>query len=265
MPPLVLDKLRKTWPDLQLAVRVLGRKYAKKSGHLQMDEKLLSSSLLTSLTYDVIYHGYQADRSASFEWAKLTRATSVGGCLRVLRIQIQAGGEEPESDSQLALSQNLHLPALEEFTLHGAYDYNFTDEHSQMLVNSVDTSTLHTLNFGGGMPTAFFKAFTGRLSGLRTLRVEIRRNVNVEIIADFIKSVEGLELLDIDGPTSVIDGLWPAIVQHRATLKNLHLRQHIGIGRLQEVVNSFPSVEHLGWNVRYEVKDCTLVAINGIH
>jgi hypothetical protein len=265
MPPSVLDRLHKTWPDLKLFVRVLGRGYAKKSGHQQMDEKLLSSSLLRSLTYDVIYQGYGADRSASFEWAKLTRAISVGGCLRVLRIRIRSGGEEPESDSQLALFRDFHLPALEEFTLHGAYNYYWTDEHCRMLANSVDMSTLHTLDFARGMPTPFFKAFTGRIPGLKKLQVEIRRNDNLEIIADFIKSVEGLELLDIDGPESVIDALWPAIVRHRETLKSLYLRQHIELGRLEEVVNSFTSVERLGWNVLYEVKECTLVAINETH
>jgi hypothetical protein len=265
MPPSVLDKLHKTWPDLELSVRVLGRRHAEKSSHRQMDEKLLSSSLLRSLTYEVIYQGYQANRSASLEWAKLTRAISVGGCLRVLRIQIQEGGEELESDAQLALSWDSHLPALEEFTLDGAYDYNWTDEHCRMLANSVGMSTIRTLNFVGGMPTAFSKAFTGRTPGLKTLRMGIRRTVNVGTTADFIKVVEGLELLDIDGPESVIDALWPAIVQQRATLKSLHLRQHIKVGRLEEVVNSFPCVERLGWNVRYEVKQCNLIAMNETH
>jgi hypothetical protein len=265
MPPSVLDKIRKTWPDLDLFVRVLRRWNATKSVYRQMDEKLLSSSLLSSLTYNVIYQGYQADRSASLEWEKLTRAVCVGGCLRVLQIQIQVGGEKPESDSQLALPRNFHLPALEEFTLYGAYDRIWTDEHCQMLDNSVDMSRLHTLNFADGMPTSFFKTFTGRLPGLKTLRLEITRNVNVEVTANFIKSIEGLELLDIDGPASMIDVLWPAIVQHRTTLKRLYLRQHIEIGRLEEVSNSFPCVQRLGWNVRYEVRECTLITINETH
>jgi hypothetical protein len=265
MPPLVLDKLHKTWPDLELSVRVLGRRHGVKSSHRQMDEQLLSSSLLRSLTYEVTYQGYEADHSASLEWGKLTRAISVSSCLRVLRIQIYMGGERSESNPQLALPQDFQLPALEEFALYGAYDLRWTDEHCQMLDSSVGMSTLHTLNFARGMPTSFFRTFTGRLPGLKTLRLEITRNANVEVTADFIKSIEGLELLDIDGPASVIDVLWPAIVQHRTTLKRLYLRQHIEIGRLEEVSNSFPCVERLGWNVLYKVKECTLVAINETH
>jgi hypothetical protein len=264
MPPSVLDKLHNTWPDLELSVRVLGRRLAKNSGHRQMDEKLLSSSLLRSLTYDIIYPGYQADHSA-IEWAKLTRAISVGGGLRVLRIRIQYGGEEPESDLQLELPQDSHLPALKELTLHGAHGFNWTDEHCRRLASSVDMSTLHTLNFARGMPTPFLKAFTGRLPDLKTLRFEIGRNANAEITADFIESVKGLELLDIDGPISVMDTLWPAIVQHRATLKSLCLRQNMAIGRLEEVVNSFPLMQRLGWNVLYEVNESTIVAMNETH
>jgi hypothetical protein len=256
MPPLVLDKLRKTWPDLQLSVHVLARGSATtKSGHRKMDEKLLSSPLLTSLTYEVIYKEYKGDRLPSFEWAKITRAIHVGGCLRILRLQIRPGGRDPEYDSQFELFGDLPLPELEEITLHNAYEYNVTDEYCRMLANSVGMSKLHTLNFADGISTPFCEAFTGRLPDLKTLRVKIQRNVEVEITADFIKSLKRLESLDINGSLSVIDALWPAIMQHGATLKNLQLRQHIEIGRLEEVVNSFPSLERLGWYVRYEVKE----------
>lgn len=254
IPPRVLDKLHHTWPDLELTVHVLLRKHSKNHVHRQMDGKLLSSSLLRSLTYEVIYEGYQADHPASQEWAKITRAISAGGNLRMLKVHMKECREEPENDSQVELSRDRRLPALEEFTLYGAYSYNWSDDHCRMLADSVDLSTLHTLNLSSGMPTTFFKAFTGRLPGLKTLRVEIRRNVNVDSTASFISAVNTLQSLDIDGPTSVVDILWPAIVQHRATLTDICLRKHVSLGRLEEIMKTFPSVKRLGWNVPYEVK-----------
>ena len=70
----------------------------QKSGLRQMDKKLLSS-LMRSLTYDIIFQGDEADGPASLGWVKLTCAVSVGGCHCVLSIQIQESGEESESDS----------------------------------------------------------------------------------------------------------------------------------------------------------------------
>ncbi|KAH7385164.1 hypothetical protein DE146DRAFT_748088 [Phaeosphaeria sp. MPI-PUGE-AT-0046c] len=252
VPPSVLDKLQKTWPDLELFVNVRGRGRAKHPDHKQMDERLLSSSLLRSLTYQVIYQGYQDNIPVSLEWAKLTRAISAGGNLRVLRIQIQAGGDEPQSESQLELSRALHLPALEEFSLQGTYYNNWNDEHCRMLANSVDMSKLHTLNIANGMPTSFFRAFTWRLPGIKTLRLEIRRQDDIGATAAFIRSVDGLEVLDIDAPPSVVDALWPVIVQHSATLKNLCLRAKVDIERLEQVTNSFSLIQRLGWRIPHK-------------
>lgn len=261
MPSSVLEKLHKTWPELDLSICVLGRRYAKDVIHRQIDEKLLSSPLLKSLTYEIIYEGYSSDSPMSPEWTKLTRAISSGGGLRVLRIKATSGGvcgEEPDKALQLDVCRDSHLPALEEFTLDGSF-YHWDDEHSEMFARSVDTSRLHTLNFPTSMTASFFRAFKKQLPGLKKFR--IGRCGSGHVIADFVKSIEGLELLAIDGQAPAIDVLWPAIMQHKNTLKSLCLRERVGVARLEEVMNSFPSVTCLGWDVPYEVIECTFESI----
>lgn len=73
-----------------------------------------------------------------------------------------------------------------------------------MLAGSANTSTLHSPTFSNGDPASFFKAFTGRLTDLETLRVEMVRNGNGDIAAKLISSIDELEVLGINGSPAVI-------------------------------------------------------------
>lgn len=218
-----------------------------------MDDSLISSFLLRSLNYDIIYQGWRENVPATSEWGRLTRAICTGGSLRVLKVQLYQGGEETEASSELETLGSMHPPALEELSLNGTYYSNCNDAHLRMLADSVNMSTLHTFNFTNGDPTSFFKAFTGRLTGLKTLRVEMCRNGDGDIAAKFISSVDELEVLCINGSPAVIDTLWPSIVKHRSALKSIFVWGKVEVVRLEEVVNTFPLVSRLGWNVPYEV------------
>jgi hypothetical protein len=242
-----------------------------------MDEQLLSSPLLKSLTYNVILGGGSENYPARSEWPKLTRAIVAGGNLCILKIQSQSDGSkysdgqvlsdtEPEMLMRLDIEHGTRLPALEEFTLHdvrcyGRSTYLWDAEHCELLRKAMDWSKLRTLDFASDMPTGFFAAFTGRLPGLEKLRFRISRDdmSGLPVVSEFIKSVNGLESLDINQPQYVADAkaalpaLWPAITHHRDTLKELIVRQNFALpeefSRLEEIATSFPLLKRFGWNL----------------
>jgi hypothetical protein len=274
MPGAVLDKLQATWPDLELSVRVLNRQNALNPKHRQMDTELLSSPLLKSLAYNVFHQCQNSEDPARSEWPRLTQALVTGGHVRVLQIQAltdsrySRGGEilnKPDRErlTRLYIDNETQFPALEEMTLRtlddwGRSTYLWDSDHCERLCRAMDMSRLSKLDFGSEMPNVFFSFFTGQLPQLKALRFGIPWNgASMAPVKRFIDSIEGLESLDIDRAQSAIDDLWPTIINHRVTLKELILRpakteycspQYIPLDRLETIAAEFPMLERLGWD-----------------
>ncbi|KAH7069332.1 hypothetical protein FB567DRAFT_565062 [Paraphoma chrysanthemicola] len=271
MPCSVLEKLQTTWPDLALSVCVLDRQEVTNHRHRQMDVKLLSSPLLRTLTYNVYNQGYYANEPARSEWPKLTQAIAKGGSVRVLNIDNRSDGspysgakvindddEDPGKYMRLDLTPGLRLPALEEFTMRswGNATYLWDDAHAQMLRDAMDWSRLRKLDFGSDRPDAFFSAMTGTMPNLRSLRFGTQDGV-VGPAQRFLDSIDALESLDIGRAQGAIDTLWPSILNHKDTLRELILHptfgsyyshHYIDLDRLETIRKEFPLLERLGWD-----------------
>jgi hypothetical protein len=265
----VFNKLHATWPELELSVRVLHRRDARIVEHRQMDVRLLSSPLLKSLTYFVYYAGQNPVRT---EWPQLTQALATGGNLRVLRIKNKRDGDTHQSGRifrsaaykeppPFDFAQQSKLPALTEFTLaeerFWSNSYRWDQEHREMFRIAFDWSKLRKLDFGSKMPVSFFKNMTGTLPHLKSLRFGVR-NGPVEVVNEFIESVDALESLDIDEAQKGIDILWPGIIKQKSSLRELIMRpataiytqpECIEISKLETIVEQFTSLECLGWDV----------------
>ncbi|KAF2831092.1 hypothetical protein CC86DRAFT_134764 [Ophiobolus disseminans] len=277
--PSVLDKLHATWPDLELSVCVLNRAKAPIVLHRQMDTKLLSSPLLKKLTYNVYHEGASPEKPARSEWPKLTHALVSGGNVRALKIDSQPDRNrhrgdhvlkytEPIRMMRLDITPGIRLPALEEFAFRGEGSwgpppYLWDAEHCQLLREAMDMSRLRKLDFGSVMPVAFFSTFTGLLPELKALRFGIVPDGSINVTTRFIKSLKSLESLDIGRAQSAIDLLWPAIMKHKGSLKELILRpttagycqpQYIDLERLQTLSIQFPMLERLGWDAPCKVE-----------
>lgn len=276
MPESVLDKLTVTWPDLELSVHVLDRHKAVL--HRQMDIRLLSSPLLKSLTYNIIRGGYHARDPAPSEWPKLTQALVAGGQVRVLRIQSQPDGSsyngteilddaEPKKLMRLDITSGTRLPALEEFGLFQQRDYGdptylWDEEHCHMLRDSMDWSRLRKLDFGIDRPDAFFTTFTGLLPQLKALRFGAH-NESFGPVIGFMDSVTALEALDIGRSQYFFDALWPSVMKHKDTLKELVLRPsrsaYHSLQYLEMIAEQFPLLECLGWDIPCDTKVSVLI------
>lgn len=279
IPRPVLSLLYTTFPHLALHVHVLNRESAKLPRHRQVDTQRLSSPLLASLTCQVLFRGYRATEPTLSEWPLLTRLiTSPDSKLKVLRIESKREDEYDGADilrsydglelklARLDVGPDTRLPALEEFDLReqrhwGGSRYAWDREHCNILLRAGDWSKLRVLDFGEDVPVEFFHAFTGHVLGLEKLRFGIGENENEPdfgVIRDFIGSVKALESIDLDQPKAAIDVLWPVIEGHKATLRELILRpshgsyyspQYLEFNLLEQVVQDFPRLERLGWDV----------------
>ncbi|KAH7076388.1 hypothetical protein BKA63DRAFT_602194 [Paraphoma chrysanthemicola] len=271
MPRSVLNKLQTTWPDLELSVCVLERQHATNHRHRQMDVNLLSSPLLRTLTYNVYNQGYYANEPARSEWPKLTRAIAKGGSVRVLTIDNRSDGssysgvkvinddvEDPGKFMRLDLTAGLRLPALEEFTIRnwGSETYLWDDAHARMLRDAMDWSRLRKLDFGHDRPDAFFSAMTGAMPNLKSLRFGTQDGA-VGPAQRFLDSIDALESLDLGRAQGAIDTLWPSILSHKDTLRELILHptfgsyyshHYIDLDRLETIRTEFPQLERLGWD-----------------
>ena len=234
---------------------------------------LLSSPLLKQLAYNVYYQGHRSEGAARSEWQVLTQALVAGGNVRVLKIEVRAdetvrqyggsgqSGSVLEKPMRFDISAGMRLPALEELTVQSVYGvmpYYWDTAHCQLFCAAVDVSQLRKLDFGSDKPDAFFSYFTGKLPGLKALRFGLGRDGSFSIATRFVQSLSSLESLDIDRAQSVIEELWPTIMERKATLKELLLRpaiagycepQYIAIDRLRILASQFPMLERLGWDV----------------
>lgn len=236
-----------------------------------MDSKLISSPLLKDLTYNVYSQGHHTDQHARSEWRKLTQALVAGGNVRLLKIGswlhsayhgVILDDTEPETLMRLDLKPGMRLPHLEELTIRvggywGASPYLWDLDHCHLLRQAIDTSHFRKLDFGSDKPDTFFSTFTRLLPNLKALRFGIQQDGIAGSARRFIKSLKALEALDIDSASPAIDRLWPAIMKHKNTLKELVLRpttdgyckpRTIAIERLQTISIQFPKLERLGWD-----------------
>ncbi|KAH7397158.1 hypothetical protein BKA66DRAFT_546225 [Pyrenochaeta sp. MPI-SDFR-AT-0127] len=272
MPKEVLEKIQLVWPDLELSVRVLNRQNASTVPHRQMDINLLASPLLVKLVYTIYNQGYSAEQPSRSEWPKLTQALVSGGSVKYLHIECQTDGNayigmkilddrEPLTFARLDITPETRLPQLLELKLNiqrywGQSNYLWDAEHCSLLRNAMDWSLLRKLDFGTDNPTGFFSAFTGWMPNLKALRFGVTEGL-MGPAQNFIHSLESLESLDIARAQISINTLWPAIMRHKDTLKELILRpatsdycypQYIDIRILKTVTKDFPSLERLGWD-----------------
>lgn len=283
MPTGVYDKLHSTWPELEISVTVLDRQYAKTAAYRRMDLRLLSSPRLIRLTYFVYNQGYDAAHPARSEWPKLTKALVDGGSLRALRLQTKSDGREidgyvseydgpqvvpdsePEKLARLDISADTRLPQLEELSIDvprpwGSSSYLWDSEHCLLLRDAMDWSRLRKLDFGMDNPHDFFTTFTGVLPNLKALRFEVRDG-HAAAAKKFIGSINALESLYVGKAQAGLDELWPAILQHKKSLKELIFGPALGrefstqysdLSRLKEVVDNFPGLDRLGWDIPFK-------------
>ncbi|CAN9210299.1 unnamed protein product [Alternaria alternata] len=269
----VYDMIHATWPQLELRVVTLDRQNAKNILHRQMDMKLLSSPLLTELTYVVYTQGYRPDKPCRSHWPRISQALAVGGNVRSLRLQNRQDFDgyhearivpdsEPERLPRLDLASGLRMPRLEELTIEvsrifGDSTYLWDDDCCRMFLDSIDCSRLRKLDFGIDNPTNFFKSFAGLCPKLKTLSFGMLGRNDIDLSARiFIESLDTLEHLDVSHPQHSIDDLWPAIEKHRDSLKTLILgptfghyyhSKYMGLSLLETIASTFPNLERLGW------------------
>jgi hypothetical protein len=276
----VLDELYTKFPDIGVHVKVLDRADAPLH-HRQIDTNLLSSPLLRSLTYQVFTRGYRADTATQSEWPMLARHLEASQNLRVLKIEVlqeyeydgvhvlssyPEGQLGEEGLARLELSDDTKLPSLEEFTIReqtywGSSTYLWDPAHCQLLLHSADWSSLQVLDFGTDLPVAFFSTFKSHLPQVKKLRFGFSRETtgaDVQVVKEFIESVNTLQSLVIDQPKKGIEELWHVIKRHEKSLRELILRPshgpyytpiYLDISLLHQITQDFPKMERLGWDV----------------
>lgn len=273
MPSPVFDLIHTTWPVLMLRVAAVDRQYAKLASHRGIDTRLLSSPLLVELTYTVYEQGYDDSTPCRSDWPAVSRALAAGGNVRRLRLQSAPDGDrysdtrvvsDAESSKlpRIDFSSGLRLSRLEELSIQvkrqwwQGSTYLWDEEHCGEFLGFLDTSRLRRLDFGGDNPEAFFRTFTGRLPGLKSLRFGAVEGASGPAQA-FIKSLDALEHLEIAQAQLAIDELWSAIEQHSVSLRTLILQpalsgycsaRHIDLQRLEAIAANFPKLERLGWD-----------------
>lgn len=269
----VYDMIHATWPQLELSVVTLDRQNAKNILHRQMDMRLLSSPLLTQLTYVVYTQSYRPDKPCRSDWPRLSQALAGGGNVRSLRLQNRqyfdgyheakiVPDTELEKLPRLDLASGLRLPRLEELTIEvlrifGDSTYLWDDDYCRTFLDSIDCSRLRKLDFGIDNPTNFFKNFAGLCPKLKTLSFGMLGRGGNDLSARmFIGSLDALEHLDVSHAQHSIDDLWPAIEKHRNSLKTLILGPTFGhyyyskymrLSLLETIASTFPNLERLGW------------------
>ncbi|KAF7672568.1 hypothetical protein GT037_009599 [Alternaria burnsii] len=270
----VYDMIHATWPQLELRVVTVDRQNAKNSSHRQMDMRLLSSPLLTELTYVVYTEGSRVRELWRSDWPRLSQALAAGGNVRSLRLQNRQDFDgydgpkivpdtEPRKLPRLDLASGLRLPRLEELTIedvrhYGDSIYLWDDDYCRMFLDSIDPSRLRKLDFGIDNPTNFFKNFAGLFPKLKTLSFGLLGREGTQQPARmFLESLDALEHLDVSHSQYCIDDLWPAIEKHRNSLKTLIIGpkfgqyngfKYMGLSLLETIASTFPNLERLGWH-----------------
>ncbi len=265
-----------TLPNLELSVRLFDRWEAP--GHnRQMDTKLLSSPLLTKLDYSIYSQVNSPDEPSLSEWPKLIQSLASGGNIRAMHVHrvhdyppwkarnttTILSDDDPENLTLPDLPPDTRLPMLENLALTEASSWGRTKdlwdkEHYDLLQHRIDRSRLRSLNMGQYSSGAFFSSLNGLLPNLKELRFGLKQDA-LNDTKKFIESATDFESLDIYNSDVNMTALWPAIREHRSTLKQLILRptfsnyyyepRYPDPHYLDELKSDFPLLERLGWVV----------------
>ena len=274
MPSEILQKIHSTWPNLELSVTLEDRRKVESAADHKMDIDLLSSPLLTELTYTVYYKGWSCDRPVKSEWPRLTQVLNHGGNIRSLQLTAQpdyhpqiVDDNLPENIPRLDLLPGTHFSKLEELSIKAdCYPYLWDKSHCSALHDAIDITRIRKLDFGDNNPEDFFTFFKDLMPNLRSLGFGLKRGP-VKPARNFITSLTGLESLRIMAVQNGIPGLWPAINCHKQTLKRLIFGPRVypgsetytygppefmNVRTLSSVPGKYPRLEHLGWPVPCE-------------
>lgn len=242
-----------------------------------MDLRLLSSPLLARLEY-VISHSDMNGAVTRSEWPRLSQALLNSKNIRSLTIYRQQSKTrdsryhvEPVIDTQtteparLDLSLGLRFPKLESLSIrddpYHNQGYQWDRDHCLGLLNAIDPSCLRELDFAEQYPETFFTTFTDQVPDIKVLRFGATRRNRIGPVKNFINSLSALESLYIGEARGCLNKLLPVITKHRDTLKTLILGptwdpyytpQHIDRNVLENIAETFPKLEHLGWHLPYE-------------
>lgn len=272
IPERVLDKLHYTWPDLDISAAIVDRHETQVEAHRQMDLRLLSSPLLTRLTYAVYDHGSSKGEPSQSEWPQLSHALFPTSKLRYLSIQGQPDASNPihrivkymrpETSPHLYLLQGADFSKLEKLRIRnvGYTSYLWDEKHCRTLRDSMDLFRLQTLDFGNENPEAFFRIFTGHVPNLKEVHFGITKDSSLEPAKHFIDSLSALTSLHVEAAKKGLEELWPIINRHRDTLKSLVLGptwgayyspEYIDHSLLETIASTFPKLERLGWSIPF--------------
>ncbi|KAL5387910.1 hypothetical protein DPSP01_003309 [Paraphaeosphaeria sporulosa] len=272
IPEEVLIKLVSAWPDLEISATVIDRHETQVEAHRSMDFKLLSSPLLTRLTYIVYDHGSSEGDPSRSEWPQLSQALAGTSNLRYLSIQSEPDQRGrfgkivedtvQESIPRLDLSFGANFSRLEYLSIRtlGYTSYAWDEEYCRTLRDTTHLSRLRSLDFGLEDPGAFFTIFSGHLPKLESLRFGVTRASSLELARDFMDSLNPLTSLHIDNAKRGLDVLWPVIYKHRETLRTLVLgpswgpycsAEYTDDSLLETVPVTFPKLERLGWSIPF--------------
>ena len=292
---MILYKLNSLRPVPELSVTLVDRPKAMDATYDSMDFALLSSPLLTELTYVVYMASWNGEQPCCSEWPQLTNALLTGGNVRSLHVRCEAdgtvryafpikvNGNQLEKLPRLDLESGARLPKLEELRIVACNISNlfssWDEAYCRTLRDTVDLDRLRVLDFGSEYPEHFFATFAGLLPNVRSVRCRAGQE-SMESLRYFVESLPALEALSVDEAQRSVEELWPAIESHKNTLKSLvfgatwerYCRPtYVDINVLEKVAE-FPMLEHLGWHVpmgtsvsaHLSVAKDTCMAFNGL-
>ncbi|KAF2267770.1 hypothetical protein CC78DRAFT_565944 [Lojkania enalia] len=283
MPESILQKLQNTWPDLKISVCNHKRAHSE-SIERDMDEPLLTSPQLESLDYSIYIKGYNysymPQQPMPSEWRQFSRIIQSSKNLKRLRIELQPSrvyeygkgswdirtfSDNDVSMPQFVIDSKTSFPPLEELTISNrsfCANYEFDAEHCKSLRTCIDWSKMRKLDVGSSYPVHLFRELIGLTPNLTSLRFGFTfGELDDWAAVKFIQSLNRLETLDIANVQEHADGIWPAIVTHRNTLKILVIRPTVSrhcypiypdISLLRGIIEDCPNLENFGYDVPFE-------------
>jgi hypothetical protein len=246
IPESVLSKVEKHHPTAKLYVTNHERNQYK-ARERKVDTRLLSSPLLHSLSYSLCW-GWTNDGGQKLcsELHQIGTILSKSKGLRFLDIGFY---NSPESDKFLPTSTEdrvasstpipfeFQLPKLRSLQIPAQYAYSTSSPVSitkltcSLLTQCTNWAQVQQLHLRGLCPKYVFEQLEGRVPNLKKLDIAIKTTSNSEYlpvtfkdsapVKDFIMSIKGLDELRIKNHDDAIHFLWPAIIQHRESLRSL--------------------------------------------
>lgn len=252
MPPIILSKLESDWPNVKLSVGNHNRPNA--------DTRLLSSPLLTSLSFCVLNHtatiGATDQLKQYSRFPELRQILLNTPNLRHLDIQFEynwigrqvkwSGDSAIPRVLNLPLSPSDRLPPLQELTFSGPSEtYEFDLEHCQVLKVCIDWSHLRRLDLGISCPQHFIEEIGSSLHCLKSLTMGIRTGERrykpwhygpltctaLDPVIQLIRSRPGLRELNLTDLSAAAETIAPTILESQRCLQNLSYRASMNRSR----------------------------------